>query len=284
MIKVVYFVVSISLIVFFIPFQSCEKLQQLLPDSLSTEEVVSGLKKALELGTDSSTKNLSASNGYYGDILVKIPLPEEAQVVREQIDELSKLTGLSNVFDVDKEFEDVVKSLNKAAEAAANDAKPIFSDAITTMSISDGWAILNGINPADSLKADSFDSTAATQYFKVKTQSKLVSVYAPYIDTQLDKDLGLGFSANDAWTALRTAINTSMNKIEGNIILKPLYTASGIKINRISSESIGAFATEKALDGLFLKVGDQEKEIRRDPFKWAIDIIQKVFGSLTEKI
>lgn len=275
-------------------FTSCEEATDILNDltdsSLTTEEVVMGLKKALEVGTDSSTTNLSKSNGYYGDVLVKIPLPDEAETVRQQIVELSKMSGLSSVFDLDKEFEDVIKSINKAAEESAKEAKPIFVDAITGITISEGWEILKGNNPAATAKAgETFDSTAATGYFQVKTQASLKALFAPKIDVQLDKDLGLGFSANTAWTKLRNGVNGTLDYINNNLVLKGLYSAAisakpELKINRIEETSIGNFATEKALDGLFYKVGQEEKKIRKNPYEWAIDILQKVFTWVDETI
>ena len=252
-------------------------------DELSTAEVVEGLKKALEIGADTATAKLSLTNGYYGNSLLKIPLPDEAEMVRQQILTITNnVPQLSSFFDLDAHFENVVLSINRAAEEAAAEAKPIFVDAITGLSISQGWDILNGINPVDSLKAEGFDSTAATGYFRVVTFSALQNLYAPKIDGQLDKDLGLGFSANQAWQTLQNAINNSLDAIEGNFVTNALYTNSGYTVNRIQQESIGLFATERALDGLFIKVGDEEKKIRKNPYEWAVDIIQKVFGSVLE--
>ena len=254
-------------------------------NALSTAEVVQGLKKALEIGTDTATSTLSLTNGYYGNALLKIPLPDEAELVRQQIVNLTnKVPALQSVFDLDAQFENVVLSINRAAEEAAAEAKPIFVDAITGLSFSQGMDILHGINPADSLKSDGFDSTAATGYFKVVTFNALQNLYAPKIDAQLHKDFCLGFSANQAWSILRNAVNNSLNQIEGNIITNALYVNSGYTVNRIEQESLGLFATERALNGLFTKVGDEEKKIRKNPYEWAVDIIQKVFGSVMKNI
>ncbi|HPY83049.1 MAG TPA: DUF4197 family protein, partial [Bacteroidales bacterium] len=92
------------------------------------------------------------------------------------------------------------------------------------------------------------------------------------------------FSANQAWSILRNAVNNSLNQIEGNIITNALYVNSGYTVNRIEQESLGLFATERALNGLFTKVGDEEKKIRKNPYEWAVDIIQKVFGSVMKNI
>jgi len=256
---------------------SCDELN--VDPSLTDEELIEGLKTALNVGTDSSTAELSAVNGYYLDKFVKIPLPDEAEEVRTVVVQLQeKAPSLSSFIDLDDEFENVVKSINKAAEESAKEAAPIFGGAIKSLTIKDGWDILNGKNPADKTKADAFDSTAATAYFKTLTSGELTQLYAPKINVALDKDLGVGLSANEAWNALRNAVNSSVDKITSNNILNLAYENSGISIPRIETESIGEFATEKALDGLFLKVGEEEKKIRNNPFDWALDILRKVFG------
>lgn len=266
----------LSAVFFLAIFSSCEELDSLSPE-LTKEQVVLGLKTALEIGTDSSTAALSLKDGFYKNALLKIPLPDEAENVRSQLNSLlSKASVLQNFIDVDKEFENVIKSINRAAEEASKEAKPIFVDAISGMSLAEGWDILNGVNPKQELKSSSFDSTAATGYFKSVTFAPLTGLFSPKIDVQLDKDLGLGFSANQAWSTLRNVINNTVNTLE----TKAAYENSGITINRISQESIGQFATEKALSGLFYKVGEEEKKIRKNPFIWASDIIEKVFGSI----
>ncbi|MFO7868211.1 MAG: DUF4197 domain-containing protein [Bacteroidales bacterium] len=279
--KITVFVVTL-LSVFSI--SSCDVLKIEPEDGLTKAEVVKGLKTALEIGTDTATDVLSAKNGYYGDPQLQIPLPEEAKQVRSQINSLtSNVPALSTYFNLDDKFDDVVLSINRAAEESAKEAKPIFVGAIDSLSIEDGWKILNGENPAQKLKSTGFDSTAATGYFQNITHTALKGVYSPKIDAQLDNDLGLGFSANQAWSTLRNSINSVLNTIEGDFLLNSAYESSGYTVNRIREESIGNYATEKALDGLFLRVGDEEKKIRKNPQDWAVDIIQKVFGSVTKK-
>ncbi|MBP1669813.1 MAG: hypothetical protein H6Q21_2179 [Bacteroidetes bacterium] len=241
----------------------CEELLKIVSSpSLTTEEVVSGLKKALEIGTDSAVSITSVVNGYYKDKLIKIGLPPEANTIVKYI---NKVPGGS------KMVEDLVKSVNRSAESAAKEAAPIFKNAIRNMTIADGWAILNGKSSSSS-SSSAFDSTAATKYLKKQTYKDLVSLYAPKIDKALDRDLGLGFSANTAWTKLTNAYNQALPVIR-------LVDPNAKSVNT----DIGEFCTEKALDGLFLKVQQEEKEIRRDPYKWAVDLINKVFGSVYKK-
>ena len=251
----------ICIIIFFV-FSACEGLFDTDDDGLTTAEVIEGLKKALEIGTDTASASLGILDGYYGNPLIKIPLPPEASII---VDNLSLLSVGEDL------VEDVVKGINRAAEDAAKDAAPIFKGVITGMSISDAWDILNGSNPAVAVKsAGSFDSTAATGYFKVKTYDALTDLYSPKINGALEKDLlGVNYSPYDAWDDLTGAYNLVANGTLGQILgLNPVNT------------DIGEYCTEKALDGLFYKVGEEEKKIRRNPFQWAIGIIEKVFGSV----
>jgi hypothetical protein len=272
--------------IFILFVSSCEYFNLNDDSGLSTDEIIEGLKTALEIGTDSSTAVLSAPDGYYMDALVKIPLPDDALKVQTDINAILSLApSLSSYLNLDVQFENVVKSINRAAENAASEAAPIFGEAVSDLSISDGWDILNGIVPTDSVaKSAEFDSTAATEYFKIKTYTALTDLFAPKIDVVLDQDLGLGFSANEAWTALRTTYNSAVNTITGNYFTNLVLEATGYSLEPLETESIGVFATEKALDGLFFKVGEEEKKIRKDPFQWAVDIIQKVFGYIQDQL
>jgi hypothetical protein len=254
--------VAIILIAVSFLFTSCEDLFNGDDDGLTTEDVIEGLKTALEIGTDTATSVLGLVNGYYGNSLYKIPLPPEADIIVENLSLLPVGADL---------VEDVVMGINRAAEDAAKDAAPIFKDAITGMSLSDAWDILNGTNPAENNKsAGDFDSTAATGYFKTTTYDALTDVYSPKINGALQKDLlDINYSPYDAWEDLTAAYNTVANSLVGQLAgLTPVTT------------DIGVYCTGKALDGLFHKVGEEEKKIRKNPFQWAVDIIQKVFGSI----
>ncbi len=261
---------------------SCEELQ----NGISKEEIVEGLKTALKVGTDTSTSVLSAVNGYYGDQDVKIPLPEEVENIRTSLKALKKKSlSIGDAFKVvdDQLFENVVKGVNKAAESGANEAAPIFGDAITDLSIDEAWDILNGTNPADTATTKStsiFDSTAATAYFKSTTKPALIDVYAPKIDKFLDQDLGLGFSANEAYNTLKDTYNGAYDN--ATLITGSETILSSYGLTEITTSSIGEFSTDKALNGLFLFVGREERNIRRDPLEWAStavgNILEKVFG------
>jgi hypothetical protein len=257
------------ILLIFVPFflNSCDFLNVDNGDELTIEEVIEGLKTALIVGTDTSVMKTSAVDGYYGDPLLKIPLPEEAKIITDNLESpLLSALGLPDMID------DVVLSINRAAEDAASDAGPIFKNAITSLTISDAWDILNGINPASSKKSAEFDSTAATAYLRSTTYIALVDAFSPYINSALDKDISvLGFSANEAWNTLTSIYNPVANSRLGILAgLEPVTT------------NIAEYTVGKALDGLFLKVGEEEIKIRRDPWAWASEtvgnILTRVFG------
>jgi len=133
--------------------------------SLSTEDIVSGLKEALTLGAQKSAGRLSGVDGFFKDAAVKILLPEQAQKVEKTLRNL----GMGKMVD------DAILSVNRAAEDAANSASPIFVDAIKKMSIQDGIGILRG------------SDTSATSYLKKTTTHDLTAAFRPVIDTSLKK-------------------------------------------------------------------------------------------------
>jgi hypothetical protein len=237
----------IFLIFISLGFSSCEILQQILEESggvvAPTEtEIIQGLKEALIEGTVSSVKVLNVTDGYFKDNAVKILLPPEANVITENI---TRIPGLGQ-----KAIDDLILKINRAAEDAAVEAKPIFIDAVKTMTIQDGMTILKGSN------------TSATEYLKSKTYTKLVSSFTPKINTSLGKKLVGNVSATSAWNDVTTLYNK----------VAPILGKPKVETN------LGAYVTKKALDGLFLKVGDEEKKIRANPYAYVSDIIKKVFG------
>ncbi|MBR4498800.1 MAG: DUF4197 domain-containing protein [Bacteroidales bacterium] len=270
-------------------FASCEDMFGGDGSDLSTGDIVKGLKEALNVGTDSSTTMLSVANGYYGDAAVKILLPEEAQYIQEKTRLLDNVwSGTSDV--IDAKLEELIESINRSAEDAAKDAKPIFSEAITNLSITDGLQILNGEVPGSTMKsATDFDSLAATTYLKMQTYDALVGAYSPKVNAALGKKFVGNASAASIWNDVTGRWNGLVEKYNNSkpaqLTLTALATAKGIDLNiHEVNTDLGEYTTQKALDGLFLKVGDQEKAIRKNPFQWASDILRKVFGSVYEAV
>lgn len=133
--------------------------------SLSTDEIVSGLKEALSVGTNNSTGKLSAADGFFKDAAVKILMPEQVQKVEKKM----RMLGMGKLVD------NTVLSMNRAAEDASKSAANIFLKAIRNMSISDALGILRG------------KDTAATGYLRGATNAELTTAFRPIIETSLAK-------------------------------------------------------------------------------------------------
>ncbi len=215
---------------------------------LTEQEVADGLKEALITGAKNSSSILSAENGYYGDELVKVLLPDEASVILEN---LAKIPG------GDKLVEDVVLRINRAAEDAAREVTPIFVNSITQMTISDAFSILRG------------SDDAATQYLSNTTRTELYNLYKPKIQASIEKDLIAGISTKDSWDALTGKWNTMANSVVGKI--------AGFKPVNVDLDN---HLTNRALDGVFLKVQEEEKKIRTNVSARITPLMKKVFGSL----
>jgi len=275
-------------------FASCEDMFGGDGTDLSTGDIVKGLKEALNVGTDSSTAMLSVANGYYGDAAVKILLPDEAQFIEKTIKQIDGIPFFSTVsMEISEELDNLVLAINRSAEDAAKDVKPIFSQAITDLSIVDGLRILNGEVPGgdnDELKSSTgFDSLAATNYLKMQTYNALVDAYAPKVNAALGKKIIGNASATSIWNGITSKWNGLMENYGSNTLavaaIKGIEKSTGKSLNLHTVDvDLGEFTTQKALDGLFLKVGDQEKAIRKNPFQWASDILRKVFGSVYEAV
>jgi len=215
---------------------------------LSEAEVAEGLKEALITGSKNASSLLSAVKGYYGDAMVKILLPEEASVI---IDNLAKIPG------GDKLVEDVILSINRAAEDAAKEVAPIFINSIKQMTINDAFGILRGAD------------NAATLYLIHTTREDLFNVFKPKIRQSTEKNVLGGVSANDSWEALTGKWNIFANSIAGRLV--------GVSPVNIELDD---YLTNKALDGMFLKVQVEEKNIRQNVSARITPLLQKVFGSL----
>ncbi len=132
---------------------------------LSTEDIIAGLKQALEKGSQAVVSQLGTADGFNLDEAIHIPLPDSLTTVKSLMDK----AGLGSYTD------EVELKLNRAAEAATPKAKALFMDAITQMSFEDAKAILDG--PDD----------AATQYFREKMSPGLVDAFTPVVDDTLEE-------------------------------------------------------------------------------------------------
>lgn len=199
---------------------------------LSNDEVIKGLKEALTIGTNNSTAITSKLDGYYKNPEIFIPFPPEAIKVKEKVESL----GMKD--QVDK----FVLTMNRAAETAAKEAGPIFVNAVTSMSISDGFAILRG------------EDNAATMYLRDKTSGQLRVKFKPVVKNAIEK-----VEVTKYWNPVITTYN---------------------KIPFIEKQNpdLDDYITTKAMDGLFIMLAKEEKKIRKDPVARVTDLLKRVFG------
>lgn len=250
-------------VLFALNLSSCG-LEDIIPSTeLSNDDIVKGLKNALEVGTDTSVTILNAKDGYFKDQLVKILLPTEAQPILNGINTINKYSPISLQPLVDS----VVLSMNRSAEKAAMKAKPIFKDAILNMTVTDGINILYGEN------------NAATTYLRTNTYSSLQTAFTPDIEAVLKEPI-LGTTTTESLYAKLVK--------NYNIAVKAYNTANVLGVlgenkKEVTDNSLTNHVTTKALDGLFLKVEAEEKDIREDPIARVTDILQQVFGKLDQK-
>jgi len=237
-------------------FTGCAELMKVLETASAVKEltegdIITGLKEALTIGARKAAERLASENGYYGDTAVRIPLPEEAKVIVENI---SRIPGGEQL------IENVILSINRAAEDAAREVAPVFAGAVTQMTITDGYNILHGAD------------NAATQYLRNTTWNELYALYKPRIATSTNKEIVAGISAQESWTTLTDKWNSVANSIAGRLAgFKPVNT------------DLDDFLTRKALDGVFLKLEGEELKIRKEVSARVTPILQKVFGTLDSK-
>jgi hypothetical protein len=198
----------------------------------STLEMGKGLKQALLQGTSKSADQLSALNGFFGNASIKILFPPEAKSAEKTLRNL----GLNELCD------NVILSLNRAAEDAAKQAKPIFIDAIKKMSLQDVSKILLG--PPD----------AATQYFRQTTSAQLILAFKPVIQNSLNK--------------------VGATKYYGDAAKEYDKVPFVRKINPDMSD----YVTQKALDGLFYEIALEELNIRKNIGARSTPLLRKVFA------
>ncbi len=199
---------------------------------LTNDEVIRGLREALNVGTNNSSQAASKTDGFYKNPLITIPFPPEAEKVKNTVVNLG----------MQKQVDDFVMTMNRAAEEASKEAAPVFLDAIKGMSISDGFSILKG------------NDNAATKYLQDKTTSDLTVKFTPIIKRAIEK-----VEVTKYWNPLVT----TYNKIPGVEKQNP---------------NLEQYITLRALEGLFKLVAGEEKKIRTDPVARINDILKRVFG------
>jgi hypothetical protein len=203
------------------------------PKALTKEEVANGLKEALVNGITKGTDLISKMDGYFKNPEIKIPFPNDVKKVEDKLRQL----GMGS------EVDRFVLTLNRGAEEAAKEAKPIFISAIKQMSIDDAFAVLKG------------QPDAATQFLKRTTSAQLKEKFKPVVQTNLDK--------------------VNATKYYGDLITNYNRIPFISKVN----PNLNDYATDMAIQGLFTMIAKEEKSIRQDPAARTTDLLKKVFGS-----
>jgi hypothetical protein len=203
--------------------------------SLDNSTIAKGLKEALATGTERAVKEVAKPDGYFGNQLIKILLPDKIQ----------KVANVLGAIGYQKQVDDFVLSMNRAAEKAAPKAASFFGDAIRQMTVQDAREILSG------------GDTAATSFFEKKTRSRLFDAFKP----DITKSMG------------QVGTVRAYKNMIGKYDTAPLAALAGTP-----SLDLDTYVTNKALDGLFTMVGQEEKKIRTNPAARTTDLLRKVFG------
>lgn len=202
--------------------------------ALSNQDIVAGLKEALEQGARRAVGDLGQTNGFLSDARVRIPMPPA----------LERVESALRTFKQDRYADEFIVTMNRAAEAAVPAASPILRDAVRQMSVDDARQILQG--PDD----------AATQYFRRVGEERLTSRMRPIVSEATSK------------TGVTSSYKAMMDK-----------AGFAAKLAGAENVDIDGYVTDRALDGLFLLIAEEEKRIRENPLARSTDLLKKVFGS-----
>ena len=201
---------------------------------LTNNEASQGLKAALEKGALAAVALLGKTDGFLGNEKVRIQLPGF----------LNDAAKLLKTLGQGKRVDELVTSMNRAAESAVPMAKDLLVGAVESMTVDDAKKILSG------------GDTSVTGFFADKTRAPLSVKFLPVV-TQATEKVGLA---------------EKYNRVAGK--------AAGMGLLKKEDANIQQYVTGKALDGLYLMIGEEEKKIRNDPVGTGSAILKKVFGSL----
>jgi hypothetical protein len=210
---------------------------------LSQDQMVGGLKEALGKGVEHAIASLGKQDGFLKDLSVKIPMPESLQKVDQTLRMLHQ----------DKLADDFVTAMNRAAEQAVPEAAAVVGDSVKQMSISDAKSILAGTN------------NAATEYFRRTSETNLHARFLPIVKVATDK------------TGVTGAYKRMTDHASGGL---GSFAGLGASLLGQKMPDLDDYVTRKAIDGLFLKIGEQEKQIRENPVARTTDLLKQVFGAV----
>jgi len=201
---------------------------------LSNQDAVSGLKEALSKGADHAVGTLGKTDGFLANDAVRIPLPPNLQT----IDGLLRRVGMG------KQADELIVTMNRAAEAAVPEAKALLLQAVKDMSVQDAKGILTGSN------------TAATEYFRGKTSAPLTQKFLPIVQRATAK----------------VGVAQKYDQFAGK--------AAGLGLLDAKQANLESYITQKTLDGLFVMMAEEEKAIRKDPVGQTSKLLSTVFGAI----
>jgi len=200
---------------------------------LSDVKIGSGLKEALQIGTENAVHFTGKKDGYFLNQAIKILMPEKLRTFEKGL----RAVGYG------PQVDEFVLSMNRAAEKAAPFAKQIFWDAIGEMTFDDARKILSG------------NDTAATEYFKGRTTNKLTDVFKPIVGKTMNE----------------VGVTRQYKELVGRYENIPFVKKETFDLDH--------YVVNKALEGVFHMVGEEEKKIRKNPTAWTTDLLKEVFGS-----
>lgn len=204
--------------------------------NITDQQAGKGAKEALVQGADAAIAALAKENGYMGNPNVKIPLPPT----------LAKTEKLLRKIGLKKQMDELSLRMNRAAESAVIEAKPILLDSIRKMTLKDVKDILTG--PDDSV----------TQYFRKTCSPEIGKRFLPKVQTATEK----------------VKVAETYNHVAGQ--------AANLGLMNKEEANLDQFITGKAVDGLFFMIAEKEKAIRADPVKQTSQILRTVFGALRQ--
>ena len=200
--------------------------------ALGESQAAAGVRAALERGAASAVSLLGRPDGFLGNPQVRIPLP----------DALNSAASTLRAFGQQQRVDDLVTSMNRAAEAAVPEAKPLLLNAVRSMSVEDAVRIVHG------------GDTSVTDFFAAKTRVPLGEKFLPIVARETQK----------------VALVSKYNAIAS--------TGSMFGLIKPEDANVEQYVTRKALDGLFLMIGQEERKIRSDPVGTGSAILRQVFG------
>jgi len=199
---------------------------------LTDNKIIRGLKQALEIGTENAVAEVSRIDGYYKNPNIKIPLPKTVQ----------KVEIVMMAMGYGPQVEEFSRTMNRAAERAAPEAKALFWDAVTEMSFEDASTILNGRDDE------------ATLYFEDKTRGRLHQLFMPVVHAAMEE----------------IGVTRTYQEVHKKLSTIPFADRLNLDLDE--------YVTEKALDGLFYMVAEEERKIRKDPAARVTKLLRNVFG------